>query len=129
MIRNNLQNKGFINSKGFVMFDPIHRNIMREMNKKKKKIISEEEMKNKVMSSINGIDVPGNIKDKEIDSKKLAKSKNFPTKIKLPINKELALMQRAQTKKRERKREKGQCYYLSYLKKCHQMKQIKKPKK
>ena len=102
MIRNNLQNKGFINSKGFVMFDPIHRNIMREMNKKKKKIISEEEMKNKVMSSINGIDVPGNIKDKEIDSKKLAKSKNFPTKIKLPINKELALMQ--STKKKHNKK-------------------------
>ena len=102
MIRNNLHNKGFINSKGFVMFDPIHRNIMREMNKKKKKIISEEEMKNKVMSSINGIDVPGNIKDKEIDSKKLAKSKNFPTKIKLPINKELALMQ--STKKKHNKK-------------------------
>ena len=59
-------------------------------------------MKNKVMSSINGIDVPGNIKDKEIDSKKLAKSKNFPTKIKLPINKELALMQ--STKKKHNKK-------------------------
>ena len=29
------------------------------------------------MSSINGIDVPANIKDKEIDAKKLAKNKKF----------------------------------------------------
>ena len=107
MIRNNLQNKGFINSKGFVMYDPEYRNIMREMNKKKKKVISEEEMKNKVMSSINGIDVPGNIKDKEIDSKKLAKSKNFPTKIKLPINKELALMQSTKKKHNKKKNRAG----------------------
>ena len=59
MIRKNLQNKGFIDSKGYIMYDPEHREIMREKNKKKKKKISEEEMNNKVMSSINGINVPG----------------------------------------------------------------------
>ena len=35
-IRKELKNKGFINSKGFIMYDPVHRNIMIEKNKKKK---------------------------------------------------------------------------------------------
>ena len=103
MIRKNLQNKGFIDAKGYIMYDPIHRDIMREKNKKMKMKISEEEMKNKVMNSINGIDVPSNIKDKEIDAKKLAKLKNVPTPIKLPIDKELALLQ-SNKKKRRKKR-------------------------
>ena len=77
-IRKELKNKGFINSKGFIMYDPVHRNIMIEKNKKKKKKITEEEMKNKVMNSINGINVPSNLKDKEIDAKKLAKQKKCP---------------------------------------------------
>ena len=104
MIRKNLENKGFINSKGFIMYDPVHRNIMKEKNKKTKKIYSEEEIKNKVMSSINGIDVPSNIKDKEIDAKRLAKQKNYPTQIKLPINKELASMLSMKKKNKKKKR-------------------------
>ena len=107
MIRKNLQNKGFINSKGFIMYDPEHREIMREKNKKKKKKISEEEMNNKVMSSINGINVPGNIKDKEIDAKRLAKQKNYPTDTKLPLNKELYLMQLSGKKKHKKKNNKS----------------------
>ena len=85
-IRKNLKNKGFIDSKGFIMYDPEHRNVMREKNvkKKKKKVISSEE----IMNSIKGIDVPSNIKDKEIDAQKLAENKNLPTDSKLPINKE-----------------------------------------
>ena len=69
-IRKNLKSKGFIDSKGFIMYDPEHRNVMREKNtkKKKKKLISNEE----IMNSIKGIDVPSNIKDKEIDAQKLA---------------------------------------------------------
>ena len=107
MIRKNLKNKGFINSKGFIMFDPVYRNVMREKDKKRKKKISEEEIKNNVMSSINGIDVPSNIKDKEIDAKRLAKLKNMPTPIKLPINKDLMLLQSDKKKKKKKKRNKG----------------------
>ena len=103
-IRKELKNKGFINSKGFIMYDPVHRNIMIEKNKKKKKKITEEEMKNKVMNSINGINVPSNIKDKEIDAKKLAKQKNVPTDSKLPINKELIYMQSYRKKNKKKKK-------------------------
>ena len=103
-IRKELKNKGFINSKGFIMYDPIHRDIMIEKNKKKKKKITEEEMKNKVMNSINGINVPSNIKDKEIDAKKLAKQKNFATESKLPINKELISLHYYKKKTKKNKR-------------------------
>ena len=103
-IRKELKNKGFINSKGFIMYDPVHRNIMIEKNKKKKKKITEEEMKNKVMNSINGINVPSNIKDKEIDAKKLAKQKNVPTDSKLPINKELIYLQSYRKKNKKKKK-------------------------
>ena len=61
-------------------------------------------MKNKVMSSINGIDVPANIKDKEIDAKKLAKDKNFPTDSKLPINKELISLNNLRKKNKKKKK-------------------------
>ena len=103
-IRKELKNKGFINSKGFIMYDPVHRNIMIEKNKKKKKKITEEEMKNKVMNSINGINVPSNLKDKEIDAKKLAKQKNVPTESKLPINKELISLQNYRKNKKKKKK-------------------------
>ena len=103
-IRKELKSKGFINSKGFIMYDPVHRNIMLEKNKKKKKKITEEEMKNKVMNSINGINVPSNIKDKEIDAKKLAKQKNVPTDSKLPINKELIYLQSYRKKNKKKKK-------------------------
>ena len=104
MIRKELKNKGFINSKGFIMYDPMYRNVMREKNNKKKKKISEEEMKNKVMSSINEINVPSNIKDKEIDAKRLANQKNLSTDLKLPMNKELYYIQNSKKKSKKNKK-------------------------
>ena len=61
-------------------------------------------MKNKVLNSINGINVPSNIKDKEIDAKKLAKQKNFPTDSKLPINKDLIYLHSFRRKSRRKKK-------------------------
>ena len=111
MIRKNLQTKGFINSKGFIMYDPVHRDVMREKYKKKKKKLTEEEIKTKVMSSINGINVPSNIKDKEIDAKRLAEGQNLPTEAKLPIDKELITLQgnafKVKKKKKKGKKNKG----------------------
>ena len=100
-IRKNLKNKGFIDSNGFIMYDPEHRNVMRPKNtkKKKKKVISNEE----IMNSIKGIDVPSNIKDKEIDAQKLAETKNVPTESRLPVNKELMNLKTTNNKKKKRK--------------------------
>ena len=103
-IRKDLKNKGFINSQGFIMYDPEHRNVMRQKNNKnkKKKLISNEE----IMNSIKGIDVPSNIKDKEIDAEKLAKEKNLPTESKLPVNKELMTLKSNEVKKKKKRRRK-----------------------
>ena len=101
-IRKNLKNKGFIDSKGFIMYDPEHRNVMRKKNMKKtkKKVITNEE----IMDSIKGIDVPSNLKDKEIDAQKLAETKNIPTDTKLPVNKELMNLKTTGGKKKKKKR-------------------------
>jgi hypothetical protein len=86
-VRKNLKDKGFINSKGFIMYDPVYRSVMGAKAKNKKKI-SENEMKSKLMSSIKGIDVPSRIKDKELDSKKVVLGQNTATNKKIPFIKE-----------------------------------------
>ena len=101
-IRKDLKSKGFIDSKGFIMYDQEHRNVMRGkiLKKKKKKVISNEE----IMDSIKGIDVPSNLKDKEIDAQKLAETKNIPTETKLPVNKELMSLKTTGMKKKRKRR-------------------------
>ncbi len=89
------------------MYDPIYRDVMREKNKKKKKKITDEEMKAKVMNSINGINVPSNIKDKEIDAKRLAEGQILPTESKLPMDKELITLQSTLFKKKKKKGKKN----------------------
>ena len=101
-VRKDLKSKGFINTKGFIMYDPMHRDVMGIKTEKKKKKYTEEEMKNKLMSSIQEIDVPGNIRDKEIDAEKSAKNKNTATEKKLPFSKD-AMSTMSHKKKRHRK--------------------------
>ena len=72
LIRKDLKSKGFINTQGFIMYDPMHRDVMGIKTEKKKKKETNEEKKDKVLSSIQGINVPSNIKDKEIDAEKAA---------------------------------------------------------
>ena len=58
-----LKKKGFINDKGFIMYDPVHRKRMRTDLIKKK--LNEEEAQKKVESNIMNIDIGSRIKDKE----------------------------------------------------------------
>ena len=83
-IRKNLQNKGFINDKGYIMYDPLHRDIMGAEFKNKKQY-KEEELKNKIISNIKNIDVPARLKDKEYDPKKDAEKQAMPTNRKIPF--------------------------------------------
>ena len=101
MIQKNLKNKGFINSEGFIMYDPMYKN---SMNVKAKKKINEKELNNKILNSINGINVPSNIKDKEIDAEKAAKGKNLPTKSKLLINKDYIMYMEKEKKEKEKRK-------------------------
>ena len=80
-----LQKKGFINEKGFIMYDPVHRKRMRPDLEKKK--LNEEEKYKKVEGNIKNIDVGSRIKDKEIDSSKINPDKNMVTVKKLPKSK------------------------------------------
>ncbi len=77
-----LQKKGFINDKGFIMYDPVHRKRMRPDLEKKK--LNEEETLKKVEGNIKNIDVGTRIKDKEIDSSKISQAENMVTVKKLP---------------------------------------------
>ena len=107
-VRKDLKSKGFINTKGFIMYDPVHRNVMGTKKEKKKKNITEEEMKSKVMNSIQGIDVPNNIKDKEINAEKMAKNQNIATNDKLPFSKEAMETQTIKKKKGKKRKHKNE---------------------
>ena len=67
-------------------------------------------MKSKLMSSIHGIDVPSNLRDKEIDAEKLALNQNLPTESKLPFSREATLNQSSKKKKhkKNKKNKKGE---------------------
>ena len=105
-IRKDLKSKGFINTKGFIMYDPVHRSVMGKKTEKKSKKISKEERNNKLMNSINGINIPSNIKDKEIDAKQHAKNQNVPTEAKLPFSKEANQTSSPKRKHRKHKKKK-----------------------
>ena len=75
-----LYQKGFINEKGFIMYDHDYRKRMRP--DLENKYLNHEETKKKVELNIKNIDVGVRIKDKEIDSSKF--DKNLVTKKKLP---------------------------------------------
>ena len=87
LIRKNLKEKGFIDSKGFIMYDPVYRNVMGAQCKNTKKYEGEE-LKQRIISNIKGIDVPARIRDKELDAKKAIDKQKVPIDKKLPFIKE-----------------------------------------
>lgn len=101
LTRKNLKEKGFIDSKGFIMYDPVYRSVMGAQCKNTKKYKGDE-LKSKIISSIKGIDVPARLKDKELDAKKLAENQQVPIKKQIPYVKDSN--QYKQTKKRKRRR-------------------------
>ena len=101
LIRKYLKDKGFIDSKGFIMYDPVYRNVMGAQCKNKKKYEGEE-LKEKIITSIKGLDVPSRIKDKEVDAKKAIEKQNVPIDKKIPFVKEMN--QYKQKKKKKKKK-------------------------
>ena len=106
-----LKQQGFINEKGFIMYDPVHRNRMRpDIDKKKKKISKEEEQKkkeNKIENNIKNIDVGSRMKDKEIDASIINNDKNLVTVKKLPKSNLGIFKRKEKSKKTREKNEKG----------------------
>ena len=101
-----LKKKGFINDKGFIMYDPVHRKRMRSDLISKK--LNEEETQKKVESNIMNIDIGSRIKDKEIDSSKINKDNNLATIKKLPKSKYGIVKKKEKTKKKKEGKEKNE---------------------
>ena len=101
-----LKKKGFINDKGFIMYDPVHRKRMRSDLLSKK--LNEEETQKKVESNIMNIDIGSRIKDKEIDSSKINKDNNLATIKKLPKSKYGIVKKKEKTKKKKEGKEKNE---------------------
>ena len=87
IIRKNLKNKGFIDSEGYIMYDPLYRDIMGAKYKNLKKYKGEE-LKSQIINNIKNIDVPARLQDKEFDPKKAAEKQIMPIKRKIPYIKE-----------------------------------------
>ena len=96
-----LKKKGFINDKGYIMYDPVHRKRMRNDLVDFK--LNNEETQKKVESNIKNIDVGSRIKDKEIDSSKINKDDNMTTLKKLPKAKYGTLSKKEKDKNKKKK--------------------------
>ena len=96
-----LKKKGFINDKGYIMYDPVHRKRMRNDLVDFK--LNNEETQKKVESNIKNIDVGSRIKDKEIDSSKINKDNNMTTLKKLPKSKYGTLSKKEKDKNKKKK--------------------------
>ena len=101
-----LKKKGFINDKGYIMYDPVHRKRMRHDLANAK--LNEEETQKKVESNIKNIDVGSRIKDKEIDSSKIDNDNNLTTVKKLPKSKYGIVGKNAKGKNKKDKRRHGE---------------------
>ena len=101
-----LKKKGFINDKGYIMYDPVHRKRMRLDLANVK--LNEKETQKKVESNIKNIDVGSRIKDKEIDSSKIDNDNNLTTVRKLPKSKYGIVGKNAKGKNKKDKRRHGE---------------------
>ena len=101
-----LKKKGFINDKGYIMYDPVHRKRMRPDLANVK--LNEEETQKKVESNIKNIDVGSRIKDKEIDSSKIDNDNNLTTVRKLPKSKYGIVGKNAKGKNKKDKKRHGE---------------------
>ena len=88
IIRKDLKDKGFINTNGFIMYDPVYRSVMGASCKNVKPPKDQEELNKKMLCSIKGLNVASNIKQKEVDSKTMVLRSNSPTNMKIPVMKE-----------------------------------------
>ena len=87
-IRKDLENKGFIDSKGYILYDPVYKNTM--ANKMKKKKLNEEQMKEKIISDINNIKMHSVFNGKNVNDINILMKNNFniTSDIKIPFIKD-----------------------------------------
>ena len=83
-----MENKGFIDSKGYILYDPVYKNTM--ANKMKKKKLNEEQMKEKIISDINNIKMHSVFNGKNVNDINILMKNNFniTSDIKIPFIKD-----------------------------------------
>ena len=108
VIKKDLINRGFINEKGFIMYDPVYRSVMGSQIKNNQKNYSKDELNKKLFSSIKGINVGNNYKDKEINAKKMVMRENSPLSRKLPVLKDCDFGNGRKSRKSNRHKEKNE---------------------
>ena len=92
IIRKDLENKGFINSDGYIMYDPLYKDVMGNNSKKKK--FTEKEIKDKIIENINIIKMQTMMNDKNNHDINLNlnlftnENFNIPTEKKIPFIKD-----------------------------------------
>ena len=90
IIRKDLENKGFIDSEGYILYDPLYKDVM-GINAKKKKF-TEKQMKEKIIENINDIKIQTMMNDKNINDINLNlfinDNFNISTEKKIPFIKE-----------------------------------------
>ena len=101
-IRKDLQNKGFIDAEGYIMYDPVYRSVMGTNNTNKKKF-TEKEMEEKIITNIKDIKIHSRLEDKEIVSEKAAFNEKIATQVKIPYVKE-----KPKQKKKKRQKKDGE---------------------
>ena len=108
VIKKDLINRGFINEKGFIMYDPVYRSVMGSQIKNNQKNYSKDELNKKLFSSIKGINVGNNYKDKEINAKKMVMREKSPLSKKLPVLKDSDFGNGRKSRKSNRHKEKNE---------------------
>ena len=101
IVRKELVNKGFINDKGYIKYDPVYRNVMGS-NLKNKKDINETEKKNRIITQIKDINIHNRLNDKEINCEEAAKNVKEVTDQKIPFRPE---KKKEKIRKKKKKKE------------------------
>ena len=103
IIRDNLKKKGFIDSEGYIMYDPVFRNVMGTRYNNKKKY-TDKEMHDTILNNIRDIKLSTKLYDKNIISEKNAFNEKVATQNKIPYVKEKPII----IKKRRKKNKEGE---------------------
>ena len=109
LIRKDLENKGFIDSQGYILYDPLNKDVMSSNIEKKR--LTEEQMKKKIISDINDIKIHTLMNYKKINDIDILKKNNFNMSIgkKIPFIKEDIQSQKITKNKINNKKGSGFC--------------------
>ena len=109
LIRKDLENKGFIDSQGYILYDPLNKDVMSSNIKKKN--LTEEQMKKKIISNINVIKLHTLMNDKKLNDIDILTKNNFNMSIgkKIPFIKEDIQSQKITKNKVNNKKGAGFC--------------------